>query len=307
MKKVLSVLIAAALALSLAACGSSSSSAAASTAASTASSAAASTAASSTAASSTAAAGALDTSKLSDAAKTRLAEIQKAGKLTLGTSADYSPFEFHATVDGADKIVGIDVDLAQKVADAMGVKLEITDMSFDNLLISLNKGDFDVVMAALSPTEERAKAVDFSEIYFKDKQVVLIRTADAAKYTTTDSLKGKAVTAQKGAIQEGIANDVAGSENVVLLTKVGDEVAELMNNKVEAVFLDNAVAAGYAAVHSDLTMADIGINYESEGSAAACKKGDTGLVEIINAVLGNVSEDEMTTIMANNQKLAGIE
>lgn len=72
----------------------------------------------------------------------RLAEIKAAGKIILGTSADYPPFEFHTEINGVDTIAGFDVSLAQKVADGLGVELEIVDMSFDNLLISPEQGRF---------------------------------------------------------------------------------------------------------------------------------------------------------------------
>lgn len=237
----------------------------------------------------------------------RLAEIKAAGKIILGTSADYPPFEFHTEINGVDTIVGFDVSLAQKVADGLGVELEIVDMSFDNLLISLNKGDFDFVMASLSNTPERAKAVDFSTPYFHGAQVVVVRAADAEKYATKESLAGCQVAAQKGSIQEGVAGGIAGPENVVLLSKVGDEIAELKAGKVEAVFLDNMMAAGFAAAHDDLVMLDIGIEYESDGNVAAVKKGDTDLADYISSIFDGLTPDDINALMGEAQALAGIE
>ena len=72
-----------------------------------------------------------------------------AEKLVLGTSADYPPFEFHVLQDGEDKIVGIDVFLAQQIAEDMGAELETSDMDFDMLLNLMNKGDVDMVIAAM--------------------------------------------------------------------------------------------------------------------------------------------------------------
>ena len=177
MKKILLVVLSLAMVLSLAACGSSSSSAPAP-------------------ASSAAEASPAPEAPAAPEEAGRLAEIKAAGKIILGTSADYPPFEFHTEINGVDTIVGFDVSLAQKVADGLGVELEIVDMSFDNLLISLNKGDFDFVMASLSNTPERAKAVDFSTPYFHGAQVVVVRAADAEKYATKESLAGCQVAAQ---------------------------------------------------------------------------------------------------------------
>ena len=286
MKKLMALALTFALALSLAACGGSDSSSAA-----TGSSAAGGSSAAQTAG--------WESSE-------RIQKIKDAGKLELGTSADYPPFEFHTEIDGADTITGFDVLLAQKIADKLGVELEVVDMSFDNLLMSLDRGDFDIVMASLTPTEDRMKAVDFSEPYFYGSQVVVIRAEDADKYTTTESLKDCPVAAQKGAIQVPIANEIAGEAKVVQLVKVGDMINELKAGKVEAVFLDNIIAGGYAAVHDDLVMADIGIEYESNGNCVACKKGDAEMVACVNEVLAELGEDNINALLEEAQSMAGI-
>lgn len=236
----------------------------------------------------------------------RLAEIQAAGKIVMGTSADYAPFEFHAQIDGTDTIVGFDISLAQKVADALGVELEVVDMAFDNLLLGLDNGDFDFVMATLSSTPERAEQVDFTTPYYKGGQVILVRAEDADTYTTQESLAGCPVAVQRGAIQVPIANEIAGEENVVQLVKVSDMVTELMGGKVEALFLDNTIAAGYDTLYDELVMNDIGIEYDSDGNVAAVKKGDTDLAGFISEIFDGLSDEEVNQLMGEAQKLAGI-
>lgn len=286
MKKLMALALTFALALSLAACGGSDGSSAAG--------------------GSSAATGSSAAQTADWESSERIQKIKDAGKLVLGTSADYPPFEFHTEIDGADTITGFDVLLAQKIADKLGVELEVVDMSFDNLLMSLDRGDFDIVMASLTPTEDRMKAVDFSEPYFYGSQVVVIRAEDADKYTTTESLKDCSVAAQKGAIQVPIASEIAGETNVVQLVKVGDMINELKAGKVEAVFLDNIIAGGYAAVHDDLVMADIGIEYESNGNCVACKKGDAEMVACVNEVLAELGEDNINALLEEAQSMAGI-
>ena len=292
MKKLMALALTFALALSLAACGGSDSSSAAT--------------GSSAAGGSSAATGSSAAQTVDWESSERIQKIKDAGKLVLGTSADYPPFEFHTEIDGADIITGFDVLLAQKIADKLGVELEVVDMSFDNLLMSLDRGDFDIVMASLTPTEDRMKAVDFSEPYFYGSQVVVVRAEDADKYTTTESLKDCPVAAQKGAIQVPIANEIAGESKVVQLVKVGDMINELKAGKVEAVFLDNIIAGGYAAVHDDLVMADIGIEYESNGNCVACKKGDAEMVACVNEVLAELGEDNINALLEEAQSMAGI-
>lgn len=101
-----------------------------------------------------------------DENKTALDKIKESGKLVVGTSADYPPYEFHATVDGKDEIKGFDIDIAQAVADDLGVKLEIKDMDFDGLLVALQGDKVDMVFAGMTPTEERKQNADFSDIYY---------------------------------------------------------------------------------------------------------------------------------------------
>ena len=87
--------------------------------------------------------------------KSKLEEIKESGKLVVGTSADYPPFEFHMEIDGKDTIVGLDIAMCQYIADDLGVELEIVDMAFDNLVMSLQKGEFDLVAASMSKDEKR--------------------------------------------------------------------------------------------------------------------------------------------------------
>lgn len=243
---------------------------------------------------------------LSDEGIAAVKEIISKGKIVLGTSADYAPFEFHKEIDGVDTIIGFDVSMAQYLADALGVELEIVDMSFDNLLISLNKGDFDIVLAAMSSNEERAKAVDFSSVYYISNNTLLVQSKNVDVYTTPESLQGVTVAAQKGTACETTAKELSGEDTVISLVKVQDMVAELLAGKVEAILCDKPVAAGYAMMQENLSMVDIGLASE-EGLCVAMKKGSDGLVEAVNVLLAQISEEQMATWMGEAQLAAGIE
>lgn len=228
------------------------------------------------------------------------------GKLVLGTSADYAPFEFHTEINGTDTIVGFDISIAQYMAEQLGVELEIVDMSFDNLLISLNKGDFDIVLAAMSSNEERAKAVDFSNEYYLSNNVILVQKQNADKYTTKESLQGVSVAAQKGTVCETRAKELAGESSVVSLVKVQDMVSELLSGKVEAVLLDKPVASGYVIMQDSLEMVDIGLVAE-EGMSVAMKKDSAGLTELVNCMLSQLTEEQLDSWMGEAQVTAGVE
>ena len=228
------------------------------------------------------------------------------GKLVLGTSADYAPFEFHTEINGTDTIVGFDISIAQYMAEQLGVELEIVDMSFDNLLISLNKGDFDIVLAAMSSNEERAKAVDFSNEYYLSNNVILVQKQNADKYTTKESLQGVSMAAQKGTVCETRAKELAGESSVVSLVKVQDMVSELLADKVEAVLLDKPVASGYGIMQDSLEMVDIGLVAE-EGMSVAMKKDSAGLTELVNCMLSQLTEEQLDSWMGEAQVTAGVE
>ena len=232
--------------------------------------------------------------------------IKKAGVLVVGTSADYPPYEFHTEIDGKDTIVGFDIAIAQYFADQMGVELKVVDMSFNSLLISLAKGDFDLVMAGMTPNEERKKAVDFTDVFYRNKQIVLIRTEDADKFQTMEDHGGHKGAVHTGTVQEQIAHDAIGEENTVGLVKFQDEIMELKSGKVDMVFTNSLVAAGYVAQNPDLMIQDVGIPYEDDGFAGAVQKGKEDLVEYFNGIIAEMAEQNLVEqYIAEAQELAG--
>ena len=113
--------------------------------------------------------------------------IKEKKKLVVAVSPDYAPFEFKALVNGKDTVVGADIDLAKAIAKELGVKLELSSMSFDNVLSSLKTGKADIAISGLSYTKERAQAYDFSEAYYKTENAILIKKSDLNKYTMISS------------------------------------------------------------------------------------------------------------------------
>jgi polar amino acid transport system substrate-binding protein len=219
-----------------------------------------------------------------------LKKIKDSGKLVLGTSADYPPFEFHASIDGKDTIVGFDIDVAKEIAKDLGVTLEIKDLKFDGLLAALDQGSVDIVIAGLSPTEERAKSVDFSIQYYSAEQAVVVRGADKGTLTTLESLKGKTIAAQKGTIQEDAAKAVEGA-TVLSLGKISDLILALKSNRADAAIIEVPVAESNVKENTDLAISSIVIKNEGEGKVAAVKKGSADLVAEVNKTLERILAD----------------
>ena len=250
-----------------------------------------------------ASAGAAGSTSNTASADTKLAKIKKAGKLVVGTSADYPPYEFHSVNNGQDQIVGFDITIAQEIAKDLGVQLVIKDMSFDGLLAALDTGKIDMVIAGMVPTDERKKSVDFSKIYYQAVNTVMVRTEDKDKLKTIDDLKGKAVGAQKSTVQEDIVKKQMTNSEDKALSKVTDLVLELKNKKIDALVIDKPVADSYVTKNSDLAISDIQLQNADKGCAVAVKKGNQDFVDAINKTLDKLmSSDSINKFVtdANN-------
>lgn len=241
------------------------------------------------------------------ASESALEKIEKDGKLVVGTSADYPPYEFHATVDGNDKIVGFDMDIAQEVADDLGVKLEIKDMDFDGLLVALQANKVDMVFAGMTPTEERKENADFSDIYYEATHRFILRSGEEASVKSFDDLKGKKIGVQKGSIQEGIAKDNFDESNIKSLAKVTDLMLDLKNNKVDAILVEEGVAELYCEKNEGIAAADNFVVKDDNGGAAiAFSKGQSELQTEVNKTLKKLKdEDKISQYVTAANELAG--
>ncbi|HEM6342476.1 TPA: transporter substrate-binding domain-containing protein [Streptococcus suis] len=225
----------------------------------------------------------------STSSQSALDKIKEKGTLVVATSPDYAPFEFQALVDGKNEVVGADIMLAQKIADELGVKLEVSAMSFDNVLSSVQNGKADIAIAGLSYSEERAKVFDFSESYYQISDVLLIKKDSANSLTSIDAMSGKTLAVQKGSTQESYAQENISQANIISLTLMGEAVNELKSGKVDAILMDSPVAAGYVSQNSDLAVASIEFPTIDENSKViALPKGSTELKTTIDKVIAEV-------------------
>jgi ABC-type amino acid transport substrate-binding protein len=235
---------------------------------------------------------------------------QTGGKLVLGTSADYAPYEFmYADDSGTMQYAGIDISAGQYIADELGMELQVENMSFDYLLTSLAKGDFDIVMAAIEVTPERLQSADFSDPYYTDLPAMILVKADAAdQYNTLADFAGKSVGAQTATTKEAIVTDQMEGANLVSLSLVTDLVNELVYGKVDAIVVDGAVAEQYAESNPDLVVAAASSELgEAQPYCIAVAKGDPkGLLPGINEAIAKMtSENKMEEFIAAADELSG--
>lgn len=272
MKKALSLMTAAALVLSLAACGSTASSAASSEAASP--EAASSDAASSEAASSEA------------ASETETAELStvEPGKLIMSTNAAFPPYEM--TTDSGE-FEGIDIETAQAIADKLGLELQIDDMDFDAALLAVQQGKADMVMAGVTVTDERQNVMDFTDSYATGIQSIIVK--EDSDIASVDDLAGKKIGTQRGTTGYLYCSDDFGDENVVAYDNGLTAVQMLNNGQVDCVVIDNAPAKEFVAANPGLKLLDTA--YVEESYAIGVGKGNTELKDAINTALEELKAD----------------
>lgn len=234
-----------------------------------------------------------------------LQAIKSKGKLVIGTSADYPPYEFHKEVDGKDQIVGFDIEIAKELAKDLGVELEIKDMAFDGLLVALQSDKIDMVFAGMTPTDERKQNADFSDIYYTATHRFILRSGEESGITKIEDLKGKKIGVQKGSIQEGIAKDNFDADNIKSLDKVTDLVLDLKNNKVDAVLAEEPVAKINVQKNEGIAIAEnLEVKDPDGGSAIAMKKGSTDLLEQVNKTIKRLKdEDKINQFVMDANKL----
>ena len=234
---------------------------------------------------------------------------QTGGTLVLGTSADYAPYEFmYADDSGTMQYAGIDISAGQYIADELGMELQVENMSFDYLLTSLAKGDFDIVMAAIEVTPERLQSADFSDPYYTDlPAMVLVKADKASEYTSIESFSGKSVGAQTGTTKADIVtNDMPGA-NLVSLQNVNDIINQLVNDKIDAAVLDGSVALQYEKSNPDLKVASASDELgAAEPYCVAVQKGDPkGLLPSINATIAKlIAEGKIEQYIADAEALS---
>ncbi|NQG97630.1 transporter substrate-binding domain-containing protein [Streptococcus suis] len=220
-----------------------------------------------------------------------LTNIEEKGTLVVALSPEFAPFEFKALIDGKDTLVGADIELAKAIGEELGVEVEFSTMSFDNVLNSVQNGKADIAISGISATEERAKVYDFSVPYYTSTNKLIINKTNAEKYIDVTSLASITIGVQKGSIQEQIASEQFSTATIISLTSNGELVNELKSQKLDAVIFEEPIAKAYVAKNDDLMIFDAEITSSySDAYAIALPKGSTALKEKIDTVVTELVE-----------------
>lgn len=205
---------------------------------------------------------------------------------SLATSADYPPFEF--LQDG--QIVGFEIDLAQAIAEKMGIEISINDMSFDGILGSLVSNRTDMAISALTPTPERKQAVDFSDDYYSTNRVLVCSQLSPVQNIT--DLAGLAIGVQAGSIYEIYANsdlkELASGLTIKSMPRLPELVQELKTHRISCIFLGQKEGEGLIKNTEGLRL--VPLDESTLGFAIALPKGSV-LREKINQALLQLNAD----------------
>ncbi|KRN88544.1 ABC transporter substrate-binding protein/permease [Ligilactobacillus ceti] len=238
-----------------------------------------------------------DNSNVNNTNDTSVKDIKEKGTLVVGVSADYPPYEFTAKVGDKTKYVGMDIDIARKIADDLGVKLELKNMDFDSLLVALETHKIDGVISAINPTPERRKNVDFTELYYSGKQVILVNEADRDKYQTKADFNGQTIGAQTGSLLYDLVKEQMPKAKVKGLAKLNNLVIALQTGKVQGVAMDQPTAEAYAVNNKGLVIMDpkFKVDADQTGYAMAFAKGSDALVDAANKSISEIKEQNLIT------------
>ena len=232
------------------------------------------------------------------------------GVLTVATSPDFAPYEFYVVDENGEyQLAGFDMALAQYIADYLGLQLEVIPMDFDGTLAELAAKTVDLSMAGYSPDPDRMDKMDFSDLYYLGGQAFVTVKDKADMFTSLEDTNKAELTigAQNGSIQMDLANENSPEADIVALTKVTDIIAELIAGKLDGAYIETVVAETYAINYPELAIV-LDVPYEdAEGSAVGVSKGNTALLDGVNAAIAAALADgSMDKFVAEaNEQAAG--
>lgn len=223
----------------------------------------------------------------------------EAQKLIVATEAGFAPYEYLV----GNEVEGVDMDIAQAVADELGRTLEIQNMDFDAALIAVQQGKVDFAAAGISVSPERQEVMDFSTNYVDSTEVVVVNEADpAVSEATGDGLKDKTVAVQQGNIADLWCSNSenASPKEVKRYTKFALAAEDLKAGKVDCIVMDELPAKDLVKANPELTILK-GDPLFTDQYAIAVQKGNSELLESINKVIEQLKADgKINEFIANH-------
>lgn len=216
-----------------------------------------------------------------------VSEVLADGVLTVGTNAEFPPFEY---VDDNGEPDGFDIALIKAIGEKLGVTVEVENMEFEALVSAIGS-KIDLAIAGMTVTDERQASVDFSNPYYDALQYVIV--PEGSEIASFDDLAGKNIGVQLGTTGDFIASDDVEGANVSQYNKGVDAVNDLLNGRVDCVIIDKNPAQVFETQFSGQIKALDGaqFGFEVENYAIALPKGDAALAQQVNKALEEIKAD----------------
>ena len=221
-------------------------------------------------------------------------------ELVFGTNAEFPPFEFVTTEGVIGEFDGIDMAIADLIAKDNGMTATISNMEFDSLLIALQNGQIDAVIAGMTVTDERAEKVNFSNPYYQATQVMIVK--EDSTIAKASDMADKTIAVIQGYTGETCVSEMG--YEYTSFKKGTDAIMELVNGKADVVVIDSATASKYVSDNEGLKIVEDTDAFGSEEYAIAVAKENTELLEKINASIDKLLADGTVGELADKYSVA---
>ena len=228
----------------------------------------------------------------------------------VGMEAGYAPFNWTQTDDsngavkingGSEYAGGYDVEIAKKIADSLGKKLEIVKTEWDGLVPALTSGKIDAIIAGMSPTEERKETIDFTDVYYKSDLVMLVKKGGA--YENAETLKdfsGAKITAQLNTFHYSVIDQIPNVNKQTAMDNFPAMRVALESGVIDGYVTERPEALSAQMANENFKMVEFKEGFETSEEDTAIAVGlkkDSELKDKINEILKGISDEERLEIM----------
>lgn len=213
--------------------------------------------------------------------------VSAAETLTFGTNPEFPPFEFIAAEGVIDTFDGIDMAIAKQIAEENGMEVKMESMEFDSLLVALQNGQIDAVIAGMTVTDDRKEAVDFSTPYYTATQVMIVK--EDSDIEKAEDMADKKICVIQGYTGETCVNELGYEYEA--FKKGTEAIMELVNGKCDVVVIDSATAKQYVGDNEGLKIVEDPEAFASEEYAIAVQKDNPELLDKINTAIEKMLDD----------------
>jgi len=230
----------------------------------------------------------------------------------VGMECNYAPFNWTQMEESNDAIAissggyagGYDVEIAKRIADALGMELVIVKTEWNGLIPALNSGKIDAIIAGMSPTAERKESVDFSDPYYKSELVIVVqKDGPYASATSLADFSGAKITAQLNTFHYTVIDQIPGVNKQTAMETFPDMIVALKSGKIDGYISERPGAVSAIAANSELAYIEFaeGSGFETSDEdvaiSVAVKKGSTDLLNQINDALADIDQDTREQLM----------